>query len=88
MVECHIRRCRRDPIEGLPVCGPCRFSYLNGIVDAHGGDKPDLRVCGACGHFVHEGMPCRWHGGSCKDAVADPTLWCPCNGHHPRGRSP
>ena len=84
--RCHVRGCDRAPLGDLPLCGPCRLSYLNGVVDgAKGEASPPTELCPACGHFVHPGLPCGWHGGSCDDALADPTLWCRCDGTHPAG---
>ncbi len=86
MTICHIQGCSRPSLPKFPVCGPCRLSYLNGMEEGRcEKEKRPTEICSACGHFVHWGIPCGWHGGSCDDAVQDPTLWCPCDGTHPRG---
>lgn len=84
--SCHIQDCERAPLEGFPVCGPCRLSYLNGLADASLGEKRNMELCSSCGHFVHPGISCSWHGGTCDEATADPSLWCPCNGERPFDR--
>src|SRR6266487_2332675 len=76
---CHVPGCARDPLPGFRLCGPCRLSYLNGVADAASGKaKPPEALCPACGHFPHDDPPylCGWHGGTCDDALADPSLWC------------
>lgn len=90
---CHTPNCGREALNapGVLLCGPCRFSYLNGIRDtlrktpfvADVADKTEL--CGACGHFVHPEGPCGWHGGTCGEALEDPSLWCRCDSVHPMG---
>lgn len=90
MAICHLPECGRETLPGVPVCEVCRLSYLNGYNDAiieHNERKAPWslpKLCSACGHFVHDGARCAWHGAQCKDASADPTLWCPCDGTHPR----
>ena len=83
--KCHIPECGRPALvlsDGrvLPVCGPCRISYLNGIYDASKAAAAELdkHTCAHCGHLTHEGTRCRWHGGKCAEAQADPSLWCQC----------
>ena len=79
MTICHVPECGREAIPGMPVCAPCRLSYLNGVAEAATGRaRFDTAPCRRCGHFVHPGTACRWHGGSCSEAAADPSLWCPC----------
>lgn len=29
-------------------------------------------------HFAHPGLPCSWHDGTCEEANADESKWCPC----------
>ena len=87
-MKCHTPGCGRERLDapGVLLCGPCRLSYLNGVADnARGKAKPPSELCAACGHYAHPGLPCGWHGGTCDDALEDPTLWCRCDGSHPLG---
>jgi hypothetical protein len=89
---CHTPGCGRDALDvsGVLYCAPCRLAYLLGYQEGseiRGSTvENDPHLCAACGHFDHEGTPCGWHSGTCDDAVADPTLWCRCDGDHPLGR--
>lgn len=86
--NCHIRGCGRKALPKMPICAPCRVAYLNGVVDgASGRGKPTGGLCRWCGHLPHDGIPCTWHGGDCKEAQVDENLWCPCDGKYPNWRT-